>query len=74
MHREAGDGAVGDEGGAMIEREHDVGRAGADRQRHHHRAHERTRAFRDEGCGDDKGRRDRHLDREDEEEPNVGSG
>ena len=32
-------------------------------------ATQRARAFRDEGCGDHERRRDRHLDREDEEEP-----
>ena len=72
MHGEAGNRAVGDEGRAVIEREQDVGRAGADRQRHHHGREERPGAFRDDGCGDHERRRDRHLDGEDEKKPNVG--
>ena len=72
MGREAGHGAVGDEGGAVIDREQDIGRPGPDRQRHHHGADQRAGAFGDERRGDHERRRDRHLDREHEKEPEVG--
>ncbi len=72
MDREARDGAIGDERGAVIEREQNIGRPCADRQRHHHGGDQRARAFRDEGRGHHEGRGHRHLDREDEKEPKLG--
>jgi len=60
---DAADRAVGDEGGRMLDRQDDVGRARRRRQRRDQRADERAAALDSDRGGNDDRRRHHHLER-----------